>query len=174
MIRGCPRLLAKKHSGREIGERALEVPLFEVDLAAVLPGECGHAGPLVGLGLEDAVSEFGRCLVELSLELLHLRATDATGREFLPRPGEPGLAERRVRDVPGLVETAGEPQQGDLLVERGQAAQLAEFVEALAGGTEIDFFTQGDGVVANDDGQGVFLKRGRPGRAAGENGSPPE
>ncbi|WP_241982396.1 hypothetical protein [Cryobacterium sp. HLT2-28] len=118
--------------------------------------------------------EFGRGLVEFALELLHLGATDATGCELFPRPGEPGLAERRIGDVPGLVEAAGQPQQGDLLVEGRQAAQFAEFVETEAGSAEIDFFTQGDGVVANDDGQGVFLKRGRPGRAAGENGSSPE
>jgi len=105
---------------------------------------------------------------------LHLGAADATGRELFPRPREPGLAQRRVGDVPGLVEAAGQPEQGDLLVEGGETAQLAEFVEAESSGTEIDFFTQGDGVVANDDGQGVFLKRGRPGYAAGENGSSPE
>jgi len=120
------------------------------------------------------VGEFRGSLVELALELLHLGATDATGREFFPRPREPRLAQRGVGGVPGLVEAAGQSEQGDLLVEGGETAKLAEFVEAESGGTEIDFFTQGDGVVANDDGQGVVLKRGRPGRAAGENGSGPE
>jgi hypothetical protein len=82
------------------------------------------------------------------------------------------LPECRVGHVEGLVEASDQAQQGDLLVERGEAAQFAELVEPAAGGLEIDLFTQGDGVVANDDGQGVVLKTRAAGRAAGGSGSP--
>ncbi|MDJ0337813.1 hypothetical protein [Cryobacterium sp. PH31-O1] len=109
------------------------------------------------LGVEDAVGQLARSLVELALELQNLGTTDATGHGLLPVAGEPGLAQRLVRDLPGLVEPTDQAQQGDLLVERGQAAQVAEFFKAFAGGQQVDFFAQGDGVVTDDETQGVFL-----------------
>ncbi|MGO4691295.1 hypothetical protein [Glaciibacter sp. 2TAF33] len=83
-------------------------------------------------------------------------ATDATQREFLAAPGEPGLANRLVRDLPGFVQPAYQPKQRDLLVECGQAAEVAEFVEPGAGGAEVNFFAQRDCVVADDDAQDGF------------------
>ncbi|WP_241983479.1 hypothetical protein [Cryobacterium tagatosivorans] len=96
-------------------------------------------------------------IVELALRLQHLGATDATGGELFPGPGEPGLAGGLVGEIPGLVEAAEEAQQRGLLVQRGQAAQRAEFVEALRRGAEVDLFAQGDCVVTDDDAQGVVL-----------------
>jgi hypothetical protein len=46
-----------------------------------------------------------------------------------------------------------QPQQRHLLVQCGQAAQFAEFLETDAGGMEVNFFAQGDCVVADDDAQ---------------------
>ncbi|WP_241982281.1 hypothetical protein [Cryobacterium ruanii] len=109
------------------------------------------------LGIEDAVGQLTRGLIEFALELQNLGATDATGHRLLSVAGEAGLAQRLVRDLPGLIEAADQPQQGDLLVERGQAAQVAELNESLAGGQQVDFFAQSDGVVTDDETQGVFL-----------------
>ncbi|WP_241979859.1 hypothetical protein [Cryobacterium glaciale] len=101
--------------------------------------------------------QLARGLVELALELQNLGPTDATGHRLLPITGEAGLAQCLIRDFPGLIKPADQAQQGDLLVERGQAAQVAELGETLAGGQQVNFFAQGDGIVTDDETQGVFL-----------------
>lgn len=150
-------LLPKKHGRGEVSQRDLEVALVEVHLAAVLPGIGGEAGPLVHLGVEYAVRQLARGLIELALKLQNLRTTDATGHRLLPVAGKAGLPQRLIRDLPGLIEPPDQPQQGDLFVEGGQAAQIAEFDESLASGQQVDFFAQGDGIVTDDEAQGVFL-----------------
>ncbi|WP_241987772.1 MULTISPECIES: hypothetical protein [unclassified Cryobacterium] len=109
------------------------------------------------LGVEDAVRQLARGLIELALKLQNLRTTDATGHRLLPVAGKAGLPQRLIRDLPGLIEPPDQPQQGDLFVEGGQAAQIAEFDESLASGQQVDFFAQGDGIVTDDEAQGVFL-----------------
>ncbi|WP_241979627.1 hypothetical protein [Cryobacterium suzukii] len=91
------------------------------------------------------------------MKLQNLGATDAAGHRLFPVAGEARLAHRLVRDLPGFVEPTDQAQQGDLLIEGGQAAQVTEFDEPFAGGQQVDFFAQGDGVVTNDETQGVFL-----------------
>ncbi|WP_233197171.1 hypothetical protein [Cryobacterium sp. N21] len=126
------------------------------------------------LGVEYAVRQLARGLIELALKLQNLRTTDATGHRLLPVAGKAGLPQRLIRDLPGLIEPPDQPQrlirdlpglieppdqpqQGDLFVEGGQAAQIAEFDESLASGQQVDFFAQGDGIVTDDEAQGVFL-----------------
>jgi hypothetical protein len=103
------------------------------------------------------VGQFARGLVELALKLQNLGTTDATGHRLLPVAGEAGLAQRLVRNFPGFVEPTDQTQQGDLLVEGGQTPQVAELDEPLAGGQQVNFFAQSDGVVTDDETQGVFL-----------------
>jgi len=103
------------------------------------------------------VRQFDGGLVELPLELLHLRATDAARQKLRAIAREASQAQRRVGHLPRLVEAADEPEQGDLFVERRQAAQFTELVKAGSGGEEVNFFAQGDCVVADDNAQGVVL-----------------
>lgn len=147
----------QEHRGGEVGQCRVDVALLEVDLATVLAGKRRHARPFVRLGVENAVRQFVRGLVELALELQDLGATDATGCELFARSREPRLAHCLIGDLQRLVETADESEKRNLLIEGGQAAQRAEFVQTLSGGAEVDFFTQGDCVVANDDAQRVVL-----------------
>lgn len=149
--------LPQKHGRREIGERTLEVALVEVHLAAVLPGVGGEPGPLVHLGVEDAVGQLARGLIKLALKLQNLGSTDATGHGLLPVAGEARLTQRLIRDLPGFVESTDQAQQGDLLIEGGEAAQVAELGESLASGQKVDFLAQSDGIVTDDETQGVFL-----------------
>ena len=149
--------LTQKHGGSEVGEGAIEVVLVEVHLAAVLAGIGGEAAPLVHLGVEYAMRQLARGLYELALKLQDLRPTDATGHRLFPVAGEARLAHGLVGHFPGFIEPADEAQQGDLFVQRGQAAQGAEFFKPLTGGLKVYFFAQGDGVVTDDETQGVFL-----------------
>ena len=123
----------------------------------MLAGVGGQSGPLVHLGIENAVGELARSLVELALKLQNLRPADAAGNRLLAVAGEARLAQGLVSDLPGFIEPTDQAQQGDLLIECGQAAQVAEFSEPLAGGEKVDFFAQRDGVVTDDETQGVFL-----------------
>ncbi|WP_240607205.1 hypothetical protein [Cryobacterium aureum] len=103
------------------------------------------------------MGQLARSLIELALKLQDLGTTDATGHRLLPVAGEAGLAHGLVRDLPGFIEPADQAQQGDLLIQGGQTAQVAEFDESLAGGQQVDFLAQGDGIVTDDETQGVFL-----------------
>jgi hypothetical protein len=103
------------------------------------------------------VGQLARGLIEFALKLQNLGPPDATGHRLLSVSGEARLTQRLVRDLPGFVEPTDQAQQGDLFIECGQAAQIAELDEPLAGGQQVDFFAQGDGVVTDDETQGVFL-----------------
>ncbi|MBG6213183.1 MAG: hypothetical protein LH475_03000 [Cryobacterium sp.] len=103
------------------------------------------------------MGQLARSLVELALKLQDLGPTDATGHRLLAVTGEARLTQRLVRDLPGLLESTDQAQQGDLLVQCGQAAQATELSEPLASGQKVYFFAQGDGVVTDDETQGVFL-----------------
>ena len=150
-------LLPQEDSSGEVDQGVLEVALVEVNLAAVLAGESGNVRPVVRFGIRHAVRQLVGGIVELALRLQHLGATDAARRELFAGSGEPCLAGGLVGDVPGLVEAAEQAQQRGLLVQRGQAAQRSEFIEALSGGAEVDLLAQGDCVVTEDDAQSVVL-----------------
>jgi hypothetical protein len=167
VVGGGPGLVAQEHRGGEIGVGSFQVVLVEVHLAAGLPGEGRGEGPLVGLGLDDALRQFRGGLLELALELHHLGTADAAQHEVLSVPGEARLAHRLVGDLERLVQAVEQAQQRDLLVQGREAAQLSEVVEAIRGGGEVDFFPEGDGVVASDDGQDGVLDRAAEGCRGG-------
>ena len=107
----------------------------------------------MGFGLLHAVAELGLGLVELALVLLNLGATDAARRELLAVTGESRQAHCLVRDQRRFVESIDQAQQGDLLFQRRQAAQLAEFVEPREGGLGVSLLAQRRCVVTDDDAQ---------------------
>jgi hypothetical protein len=91
------------------------------------------------------------------LKLQNLSPTDAAGHRLLSVAGEARLAHGLVGDLPGLIEPADQAQQGDLFVQRGEAAQGPDLFEPLTGCPKVDFLAQSDGVIADDETQGVFL-----------------
>ncbi|WP_241992631.1 hypothetical protein [Cryobacterium lactosi] len=119
------------------------------------------------LRFEHALGQLRRGLLELALKLHHLGATDAAQHEILPVTGEPGLAQRLIGDLEGFVQAVEQAQQRDLLIQRREAAELAEVVETFCGGGKVDFFPEGDGVVASDDGQDDVLDRAAEGCRGG-------